>query len=55
MKETVLKVQLAALFHDVGKFAQGSLSLSPEYIERNADLYQPSRLLPFLNIYYERF
>ena len=41
MVDTVLKVQLAALFHDVGKFAQGSLSLSQEYIERNADLYQP--------------
>jgi len=46
MVDTVLKVQLAALFYDVGKFAQGSLSLSQEYIIRNTDFYQPSRLLP---------
>ena len=40
-RQTVLKVSLAGLFHDIGKFAQGVLSLPPEYRERNADLYQP--------------
>ncbi len=41
MEETVFKIQLAALFHDLGKFAQGSLELPPAYAENNADLYQP--------------
>ena len=39
--DTVLKVSLAGLFHDLGKFAQGVLPLPQGYKERNADLYQP--------------
>jgi len=44
MKETVFKIQVAALVHDIGKFVQGVLDLPKEYIESNesnADLYQP--------------
>ena len=36
-----LKVSLAALFHDIGKFAQGGMYLPPDYERNNADLYQP--------------
>ena len=41
IEQTVLKVSLAGLFHDIGKFAQGSLPISRKYWEENADLYQP--------------
>jgi len=41
MKETVFKIQVAALVHDIGKFVQGVLDLPKGYIESNADLYQP--------------
>ncbi|MEJ5299602.1 MAG: type III-A CRISPR-associated protein Cas10/Csm1 [Thermodesulforhabdaceae bacterium] len=34
-------IALAALLHDVGKFAQYAVSLPEGYRERNADLYQP--------------
>ena len=40
-EEAVLRVSLAGLFHDVGKFDQGSLVVSEEYRQSNADLYQP--------------
>ncbi len=43
MKDTVLKISLAALFHDIGKFAQEALELPAGYRENNADLYQPFR------------
>ncbi len=43
MKETVLKIALAGLLHDIGKFAQGSLQVSKEYLNNNAGLYQPFR------------
>ncbi|WP_456371414.1 type III-A CRISPR-associated protein Cas10/Csm1, partial [Thermodesulfatator atlanticus] len=43
MKDTVLKISLAALFHDIGKFAQEALALPAGYQENNADLYQPFR------------
>ncbi len=41
MLNTTLKMALAALIHDIGKFAQGSLELTNEYIINNAQLYQP--------------
>ncbi|OAG26675.1 HD domain-containing protein [Thermodesulfatator autotrophicus] len=46
MAETLLpesfKISLAALFHDIGKIAQGVLELpSQDYRDRNTDLYQP--------------
>jgi len=31
MNDTVLKIALAGLLHDVGKFAQGCLELSRQY------------------------
>jgi len=43
MKDTVLKIALAGLGHDIGKFAQGSLPVSREYLNNNAGLYQPFR------------
>ncbi|QJA06824.1 HD domain-containing protein [Thermosulfurimonas marina] len=41
VKNTALKVSLAGLFHDVGKFSQEYLrkDIPSEYRERNADLY----------------
>lgn len=38
---TVLKIALAGLLHDVGKFAQGCLALSKQYRLDNEDIYQP--------------
>lgn len=38
---TVLKIALAGLLHDVGKFAQGCLELSRQYRQDNEDIYQP--------------
>ncbi|MCK9263763.1 MAG: type III-A CRISPR-associated protein Cas10/Csm1 [Desulfobulbaceae bacterium] len=43
MNETVLKIALAGLLHDVGKFAQGGLEVSKDYLVSNAGLYQPFR------------
>jgi len=43
MKDTVLKISLAGLLHDIGKFAQGCLTVSQEYLNNNAGLYQPFR------------
>ncbi|MDW7774386.1 MAG: type III-A CRISPR-associated protein Cas10/Csm1 [Desulfobulbaceae bacterium] len=43
MNDTVLKIALAGLLHDVGKFAQGSLEVSRQYLTDNADQYQPFR------------
>ncbi|MEA3223706.1 MAG: type III-A CRISPR-associated protein Cas10/Csm1, partial [Thermodesulfobacteriota bacterium] len=40
--ETTLKIAIAGFVHDMGKFAQpGNLNVSPEFINNNADLYQP--------------
>ena len=39
--ETAFKISLAGLFHDIGKFAQGFLEISPIYRLNNADLFQP--------------
>jgi len=41
MDETVLKIALAAFMHDIGKFAQDGLHVSDEFLNKNADLYQP--------------
>ena len=41
MDQTVLKIALAGLLHDIGKFAQGNLEISPQYANDNADQYQP--------------
>lgn len=42
MEETVLKIAIAGLMHDIGKLAEGSISVSDEFLNNNADLYQPS-------------
>lgn len=42
MKNTILKIALAGLCHDIGKFAQGSLEVPREYLDRNEGQYQPS-------------
>lgn len=41
MKETILKIGLAALLHDIGKFAQGNMEITKQYAIDNADQYQP--------------
>ena len=41
MKDTVLKISLAGLLHDIGKFAQGCMKVTLEYRENNEILYQP--------------
>ncbi|MGQ9689190.1 MAG: type III-A CRISPR-associated protein Cas10/Csm1 [Desulfobaccales bacterium] len=42
MDPTLLKIAAAALFHDVGKFAdRNALEVSEQYARDNADLYQP--------------
>ena len=41
METTNLKLALAALIHDLGKFAEGGMSLSPSYIANNEQIYQP--------------
>ncbi len=43
MRDTTLKIALAGLMHDIGKFAQGCLSVTREYLDNNAGLYQPFR------------
>lgn len=42
MNDTVLKIALAALMHDMGKMAEGGMDLSPEYVDSNQNIYQPS-------------
>jgi CRISPR-associated protein Csm1 len=41
MNNTVIKIALAGLLHDIGKFAQGCMELSQTYRDNNASLYQP--------------
>ena len=41
MEQTTLKIALAALMHDLGKFAQGCLEVTPQYRNDHADQYQP--------------
>lgn len=41
MNKTTLKISLAGLMHDIGKFAQGCIKISPQYANDNADQYQP--------------
>ena len=42
MDPTLLKIAAAALFHDLGKFAdRTALEVSEHYSLNNADLYQP--------------
>jgi CRISPR-associated protein Csm1 len=41
MDSTVLKLSLAGLLHDIGKFAQTGLEVTPEYRNSNAGEYQP--------------
>lgn len=41
MDDTTLKVAIAAVMHDIGKFAEDSMNVSADYLNRNADLYQP--------------
>ena len=44
MGDTTLKIGGGGIFHDVGKTVDvDEIDLAPDYIERNADLYQPSR------------
>ena len=40
MEPTALKIAMAGLLHDIGKFAQGCLEVTPEYLNNNAN-YQP--------------
>ncbi|MDX9745944.1 MAG: type III-A CRISPR-associated protein Cas10/Csm1 [Syntrophales bacterium] len=39
--DTVLKIALAGLLHDIGKFAEDGMTVSPEFLDGNAGLYQP--------------
>ncbi len=41
MGQTVLKIALAGLLHDIGKFAQGSIDIPKQYANDNAGQYQP--------------
>jgi len=41
MDDTVLKVALAGLLHDIGKFSEDAMFVTPEYLNSNAGLYQP--------------
>ena len=41
MDDTVLKIALAGLLHDIGKFAQEGMFADPEFINSNRQLYQP--------------
>ncbi len=42
MKQTTLKITLAGLLHDIGKFSQGCLDVSKDYLICNAGQYQPT-------------
>ncbi len=42
MDDTVYKIAIAGLLHDIGKFAErGSMQVSDEFLNNNAGLYQP--------------
>jgi len=41
MDDTVLKIALAGLLHDIGKLAEEGMNALPEFLLGNADLYQP--------------
>ncbi len=41
MDDTVLKIAIAGLLHDIGKFAEDALYVTDDYLLRNANLYQP--------------
>lgn len=41
MDDTILKIALAGLLHDIGKFAEDGMYASPEFLNGNAGLYQP--------------
>ena len=41
MNDTVLKIALAGLLHDIGKFAQGCMDVPQQYKDNNEDIYQP--------------
>lgn len=40
MDQTILKIALAGLMHDIGKFAQGSMTIPKQYANDNAGQYQ---------------
>ena len=39
--DTVTKIAIAGLLHDIGKLAQGCLKISPQYRQDNEDIFQP--------------
>ena len=41
MDQTGLKIAVAGLMHDIGKFAQGNETIPKQYAIDNADQYQP--------------
>ncbi len=41
MDDATLKISLAGLIHDIGKFAQAGLEVTPGYLNANAGEYQP--------------
>ncbi|HIE32664.1 MAG TPA: type III-A CRISPR-associated protein Cas10/Csm1 [Thermodesulfobacteriaceae bacterium] len=41
MDQTGLKIAVAGLMHDIGKFAQGNVTIPKQYAIDNADQYQP--------------
>ncbi len=41
MEQTGLKIALAGLLHDIGKFSQGCMEIPKQYANDNADQYQP--------------
>jgi len=42
MDDTVYKIAMAGMLHDIGKFAErAKMQVSQEYLINNADLYQP--------------
>ncbi len=42
MDDTIYKIAIAGLLHDIGKFAErGGLNVSNEYLNNNAGQYQP--------------
>ena len=42
MDETIYKIAIAGFMHDIGKFAErAGFTVSPEFLNNNADLYQP--------------
>lgn len=41
MDDTVMKVALAGLLHDIGKFAKEGMHVDPEFINNHRQLYQP--------------